>query len=60
MKKIIEYQIAYAIERDFEEFPVYVNGWIKDGWQPLGGICTNTIDDAEFFYQAMVKYEEDK
>ena len=59
MKKIIEYQAIYALERDFEEFPSYVNDWIKDGWQPLGGICVNTINDEEYFYQAMVKYESD-
>lgn len=56
MKKIIEYNIEYA--RDEDQLIVSIDDAIKNGWQPIGGLAVNTHDGREYFYQAMVKYEE--
>ena len=40
---------------------IEVNGFIEDGWVPLGGVCvhTNPRDNVFTYYtQAMVKYED--
>lgn len=75
MKKVIEYQLLMdaqwiskngAADSYFEE---RINNYIKDGWQPLGGIsvvCYNKIKSDPYdndmiikhLYQTLVKYED--
>ena len=60
--KIIEYAILYA--KNTAELDDEVNTWIKEGWQPFGGIGVEAMsaedwdDKYTFLYQAIVKYEE--
>lgn len=64
MKKVIEYTIISGqVPLDFINT---INDLIKDGWQPIGGICMTQsppYKDGNFTvtetrcYQAMVKYE---
>ncbi len=57
MKKIIEYKSL--VDSDLSDLDDRVAVLIKRGWQPLGGLCANGDCDHEFYYQAIVKYEED-
>lgn len=56
MRKEIEmkYRIAYHISLiDFEDI---VNGMIKDGWKPIGGIAYKCDESGHGYYcQAMIK-----
>lgn len=53
MQKIVEYTLTG--NSTLEGFRSMVSEHIKLGWQPLGGV---SVDDG-YFYQAMVKYEDD-
>lgn len=60
--KIIEYEILYAKNED--ALADKVNEWIKEGWQPFGGIGVEAMPSEDWdnqyttLYQAIVKYEE--
>lgn len=57
MNKIIDYKVVSV--RSDEGVRDKVNREIDRGWQPLGGLCAHTDkSETEWFYQAMVKYEE--
>lgn len=57
MNKIIEY-MSY-MSTNLTGFDEEINELIKEGWQPIGGICASVSPrEKEWFYQAMVKYEE--
>lgn len=58
-RKIMEYT---TIGSEYDDIDVKVNEYIRQGWQPFGGISVNlNLDDQEYptlYVQAMVKYEE--
>ena len=58
MKKIIDYKVVSSDgEHSLEDMVI---AGIKNGWQPLGGICTTNNEPSliGLFAQAMVAYEE--
>ena len=60
MKKIVDYCVVcggldYDDDKGFEK---RVNNAIKEGWQPLGGMCNDCYGSEDWGFQAMVKYEE--
>lgn len=64
MRKIIEYTLVVDFHESHEEnFLVEVKKYIKEGWQPLGGVSTSiginkeTGEEYYMFSQAMVKYD---
>lgn len=54
-RKIVHYGLIQAI--DYNKFYDTVNGRIKEGWEPLGGVSTVVEDGSITFTQAVVKYE---
>jgi hypothetical protein len=57
MRKIVEYKLLSHHSKDI--LVEYINyQLLKEGWQPLGGICYDRSRDMPIFFQAMVKYEE--
>ena len=57
MKNITEYTIVKGISGTEKHFTDEVNGLIKKGFQPLGGLAISLNDGVLMFAQAMVKYE---
>lgn len=56
-RKVAEYDVMYSSSID--TFIRYVNKKIEKGFIPIGGISVNIDENnREFYYQAMVKYEE--
>lgn len=55
MKKVIDYTVAYATDMSILE--LCVKRFIKEGWQPVGGI--SFTKEGDYYTQAMVKYEEE-
>lgn len=52
MNKVIEYTIVISyMAYDMKDA---VLSALKDGWQPIGGVCVNN----GMFAQALVKYED--
>ena len=65
-KKIVEYDMVVTAI-DYASFIAQVNMYIDDGWQPHGGPIAQLRAKTEgkpwestYFYQAIVKYEEDE
>lgn len=63
--KIVEYKVVE--DTNIEDFVEQININIRNGWQPLGGIESNhehidenDVDGRTFFFQSMIKYEENK
>lgn len=64
--KIVDYSLAIAIWNSQlnrwyggESFIAIVNQFMREGWQPLGGVSVHVGKDYEEQYtQAMVKYAE--
>ncbi len=49
---------AQGYEKNRDLFVKQVNEMIKQGWQPVGGICVSNLDSenwTERLYQAMVR-----
>ena len=53
-RKIVDYSIVTSSTT--AKLAHIVCEHMKDDWQPLGGVCHNTITDS--YSQAMVGYEE--
>ena len=54
--KIIEYYSIFAtLPQDLDRL---VNGYIKKGWTPLGGICFVYHKTGMVLAQSVIKYEE--
>jgi hypothetical protein len=60
-KQKMEYIILHTIEGT-KQLIEAVNQKIAEGWEPLGGVCANTLDFSEHsmppanaLYQAMIK-----
>lgn len=59
MNKIINYIIVSPTDQYGNIQIDYIGELIKDGWQPLGGLCAyNSSVGNNNIYQVMVKYEE--
>ncbi len=56
MNKIIEYRAIMADHP--EELARSVGVLLREGYQPLGGICAANKDGQPYVLQAVVKYEE--
>lgn len=56
MGKIIEYRAVMGDHPD--QLTHCVNSLLKEGFQPLGGICATNKEDQPYVLQAMVKYQE--
>lgn len=56
--RITDYILAYGDSMD--ELLVMVGDRLKEGWQPIGGVCAvpETEGGSFYMYQAMVKYAE--
>jgi hypothetical protein len=59
MRKIVKYHIFSHFHRDGLEN--VVNSYLKDGWQPCGGVSTRYDRKRNICYylQAMLEYEEE-
>lgn len=61
MTKIIDY--VTMISDSLEDLDTVVNNFIKEGWQPFGGVAISLseTDNSRYaeYAQAMVKYEVD-
>ena len=55
MDRIIEYKAALGDHP--ENLAHLVNTLIKDGFQPIGGLCAIHKEDQPYVMQALVKYE---
>ncbi len=58
--KIVEYVFFAGEPEADDKFIDLINSKIKEGWQPLGGVCSSKSyvePDYEVPMQAMVKYE---
>lgn len=55
---IVEYKIVVAannwLKQDASSIAKLVEAAIREGWQPLGGLCSQE----HLLFQAMVKYKE--
>ena len=49
----MEYQLVDG--EKYAELEKEVNNLIKQGWKPLGGVCSVTAQYGTYFIQAMVK-----
>jgi hypothetical protein len=61
-KKIIDYMIFSFLHCEIDEWNIKnIKHLIREGWQPLGGLCAaNTVNNNNSLYQVMVKYEDDE
>lgn len=58
-RKIVDYRIVTQLFAD--DVDDEVHELMKDGWQPQGGVAVMvTLKGNTRFYQAMVKYEDNK
>ena len=50
----------YTIERGgtLDDLARIVRKMMKNGWQPIGGICVDIHEDSERFIQSMVRLKE--
>ena len=55
MNRIIEYKAVLASHPD--ELTRDVNDLVREGYQPVGGICAINKEDQPYVIQAVVKYE---
>ena len=57
MKKIVDYWIVCDMDKDVLAETITTN--FKFGWQPIGGVCVGDKYKNAYFFQALVKYEEE-
>lgn len=60
----MEYNVVYSSGEDLREFVNKVNGWIKNGWEPVGGMFVQRYsyevdeyytENNTIYYQAVIK-----
>ena len=51
------YKVVRGDNAGGNDITTEVEYWIKEGWEPLGGIAVARIHASEFLYQAMTKDE---